>query len=1028
MKPTLLIGICLVSHALMARAAYQDVVLADQPVGYWRLGDAAGSMVAANTGTLGAAANGQAINTVTFGMPGAVSGNSDTAVNFDGAQARVDVPFNAGLNTTTFTIEVWAKVSDGAGSHRSPLTSRDDAPQRGFIFYANPEDAWEFWTGTGEQVGWDNVGGAIVNYDTWTHLIGVYDGAHKLFYVDGVLVGGNQSRYTPNGRHVLRIGGGATDQPNGNYYFYGDVDEVAVYDKVLSPEAVVAHYTAGSGAPPDASVAPAIVVQPASADRFKNESVTFTVLATGSLPLQYQWQKNGADIPGATGSSLTLASLQTTDGADYSVVVSNDAGSLPSDVATLTVADVSKPVITEQPRSRTVLPGASVTFSVAATGSTVFEYQWQFQSQPIANATNASLTVPNVQTAQLGTYQVTVKNAAGVTDSDSATLQFPAPATKSYADTVKQDSPVAYWRLGEKTGDVADDAMGANDGAYLNGVILGQPGAPVGDTDTAAGFEVANMTKVDVPWSDVLNTPTFTVECWARVTGGSGNYRSPLTSRSGSPAGGYIFYAEPGNTWQFWVGTGGEGAWFVLSGPPVQANAYAHLAGLYDGTSLSFYVNGVLAGQLDTAFQTNDSSPLRIGGGATEGDGNYFFEGDVDEVAFYNTALSEERILAHYVAGFPLTTPPTITDQPKSKFAVAGATATFTVGATGGQPLSYQWYFNGQPIAGATTNTLTLTGVSTANTGDYYAIVSNAGGEATSSTATLTLPATPTQSYVDLVKADGPVGYWRLGEAQGEVADDQIGANDGLYLNGVVLGVPGAVPADADTAARFTAASQQKVDVAWTDLLNPPQFTVEVWARLTGGSSHRSPLTSRADQPQRGYIFYAEPGSTWQFWSGKGDQSGWDTIPGPAARLNQWDYLAATYDGTTKRFYVNGVEVGSSTAPFGANDMNPLRFGGGATEGEGSFFFEGDIDEPAVYAKALTDEQIILHYLAGTAGGAPPVIGIARSNGQIVVTWDAGTLETATAVTGPWSPAAGATSPFTVPAGGPTASFYRARK
>jgi hypothetical protein len=292
----------------------------------------------------------------------------------------------------------------------------------------------------------------------------------------------------------------------------------------------------------------------------------------------------------------------------------------------------------------------------------------------------------------------------------------------------------------------------------------------------------------------------------------------------------------------------------------------------------------------------------------------------------------------------------------------------------------------------------------------------------------LTIPAAPTKTYVELVKADGPVGYWRLGETQGEVADDGIGANDGTYLNGVALGVPGALPADANTAARFSAASQQKLDVPWSDLLNPPQFTVEVWARLTGGSSYRSPLTSRADQPQRGYIFYAEPDNTWHFWSGKGDQSGWDNLAGPAVNLNQWAYLAATYDGTTKRFFVNGVEAGSSTAAFGLNDQSPLRIGGGASEGDGNFFFEGDVDEPAVYAKALTDEQIILHYMAGIAGGAPPSIRIAQENGKIVVTWDAGTLETATHVSGPWAPASGATSPYTVPAGGPSTSFYRARK
>ena len=192
---------------------------------------------------------------------------------------------------------------------------------------------------------------------------------------------------------------------------------------------------------------------------------------------------------------------------------------------------------------------------MAASGSTTFDYQWQLNGQDLNGATNAALTITNVQTTNLGTYKVVVKNAAGSTDSDPATLQFPAPATKNYTDTVKQDNPVGYWRLGESSGTVAKDAAGANDGTISMALPRTSRRAG-GDTNTAAGFSAVKQTKVDVPWSATLNGPTFTIECWAKVAAGSGNYRSPLTSRADSPQRGYIFYAEPGNTWQFWTGTG----------------------------------------------------------------------------------------------------------------------------------------------------------------------------------------------------------------------------------------------------------------------------------------------------------------------------------------------------------------------------------------------------------------------------------------------------------------------------------------
>ena len=1018
----------LMSGALTARAAYVDVVTADQPVGYWRLGDPVGSTTATNIGSLGAAGIGTIFQNVTFGLPGALTGDANTAANFDGAQAKIDVPFSPQLNAATFTIEVWAKVASGSSGYRSPLASRDDLPQRGYIFYAEPGDTWQFWTGTGVQVGWNTVAGPAVEPDAWAHLVGVFDGTNKLFYVNGVLVGGNQSQFTPNGAQVMRIGGSATESALGDFFFNGDVDEVAVYGKALGADRVVAHFTAGTGAAPAADVAPAFVLQPTSKDLFKGESVALSALATGSLPLTYQWQKNDTNVVGATNATLILTNLQPADSGTYTVIVTNGAGNVTSDAAILNVSDATKPVITQQPRSRTVLPGNNASFSVAASGSTVFDYQWQREGQNLTGATNATLTITNVQTANLGAYTVIVKNAAGSTPSSPATLQFPAPATKSYSDTVKQDSPVGYWRLDEQTGEVAKDAVGVNDGAYLNGVTLGRPGALAGDTNTAAGFVAANLTKVDIAYTDVLNPLVFTVECWAKVTGGAGNFRSPLTSRADAPQRGYIFYAEPGNTWQFWTGTGASTGWTALTGPAVQLNAYAHLVGLYDGTTLYFYVNGNLVSQQVMAFGPNDVSPLRIGGGASEGDGNYFFEGDVDEVAVYPTALSEERILAHYVAGFPLSTPPSITAQPQSQLTPPGATITFIAGATGGQPLTYQWQFNQQDIASATNSTLILSNVTAASVGSYRIVVRNTGGSVTSDPAILTIPAPPTKPYVELIKADKPVAYWRLGEMTGDVAKDEIGANDGAYLNGVTLGVPGAIPNDTNTAVNFTSSQSQKIDVPWSDTLNPPAFTAEIWARLTGGAgTHRSPLTSRADGPQRGYIFYAEPGNTWQFWSGKGDTSGWDNIPGPASRLNKWDHLVATYDGTNKLFYVNGVRVGSSTAAFAVNDTNPLRVGGGSTEGPGTFFFEGDVDEPAIYNQALTHEQVILHYLAGATAPEPPKISIARDGANIVITFGSASLESAPSVSGPWTSVTGAASPYsTTPAS--AAQFYRSRQ
>jgi|GEM_PF-6870403 len=222
-----------------------------------------------------------------------------------------------------------------------------------------------------------------------------------------------------------------------------------------------------------------------------------------------------------------------------------------------------------------------------------------------------------------------------------------------YDATVMGDNPVAYWRLGEAPGSptVADLTGHGHTGTPLNGVLLGQLGALLGDLDTAARFDGSND-KIDVAFAAALNPPSFTVECWARVMGGAGNYRSPITSRDDAPQRGYIFYAEPGNRWQFWTGRT-AGGWHQLNGPGAGFGEWYHLVGTYDGATQTkrFYVNGSLMATAVDGVNPNTARPLRIGAGATEGGGNYWFNGLVDEVAVYDTVLSPDRIADHYRAG-----------------------------------------------------------------------------------------------------------------------------------------------------------------------------------------------------------------------------------------------------------------------------------------------------------------------------------------------------------------------------------------
>jgi hypothetical protein len=173
------------------------------------------------------------------------------------------------------------------------------------------------------------------------------------------------------------------------------------------------------------TIAPTIAAQPASQTVTAGQTATFSVMATGTAPLNYQWLKNGANVSGATAASYTTpATIAGDSGAKFDVVVSNSAGSVISAMATLTVnAGPVTPTITAQPASQSVTLGQTATFSVTATGTAPLTYQWQKNSANISGAMAASYTTPATVAGDSGAkFDVVVSNTAGSRTSAMATL------------------------------------------------------------------------------------------------------------------------------------------------------------------------------------------------------------------------------------------------------------------------------------------------------------------------------------------------------------------------------------------------------------------------------------------------------------------------------------------------------------------------------------------------------------------------------------------------------------------------------
>src|SRR5205823_9178665 len=124
------------------------------------------------------------------------------------------------------------------------------------------------------------------------------------------------------------------------------------------------------------------------------QEATLTDLATGAPPLTLPCQRNGAAIGGATAASYTTPATTAADNGDqFTVVVSNAAGSVTSNAAALTVSSVLvAPTITRQPASQTVTTGQRATFTVTATGTAPLSYQWQKNGTAIGGATGTTHT------------------------------------------------------------------------------------------------------------------------------------------------------------------------------------------------------------------------------------------------------------------------------------------------------------------------------------------------------------------------------------------------------------------------------------------------------------------------------------------------------------------------------------------------------------------------------------------------------------------------------------------------------------